>query len=74
MSTAFTRRDFLAASAAAAAGLATRPGFAQTADPTDLTIAEGAARSFAAATSRRWSWSRPTWRASGVWTTGSTPS
>ena len=40
MSTAFTRRDFLAASAAAAAGLATRPAFAQTADPTELTIAE----------------------------------
>ena len=40
MSTAFNRRDFLTAGATAAAFLASRPAFAQTADPTDLSIAE----------------------------------
>ena len=40
MARTFTRRDFLTASATAAACLATRPAFAQAADPTDLTIAE----------------------------------
>ena len=40
MSTAFTRRDFITASATAAAFLASRPAFAQTTDPTDLSIAE----------------------------------
>ena len=40
MSTAFTRRDFLTASATAAAFLASRPAFTQTTDPTDLSIAE----------------------------------
>ena len=40
MARAFTRRDFLTASATAAACLATRPAFAQAAEPTDLTIAE----------------------------------
>ena len=40
MARAFTRRDFLTASATAAACLATRPAFAQATDPTDLTIAE----------------------------------
>ena len=40
MSTAIARRDFLTASATAAAFLASRPAFAQTADPTDLSIAE----------------------------------
>ena len=40
MSTAIARRDFLTASATAAAFLASRPAFTQTADPTDLSIAE----------------------------------
>ena len=40
MPTAFTRRDFLTASATVAACVASRPAFAQTADPTDLSIAE----------------------------------
>ncbi len=40
MARAFTRRDFLTASATAAACLATRPAFAQATEPTDLTIAE----------------------------------
>ena len=40
MPTAFNRRDFLTAGATAAAFLASRPAFAQTADPTDLSIAE----------------------------------
>ena len=40
MPTAFTRRDFLTTSAAAAAFLASRPAFAQATDPTDLTIAQ----------------------------------
>ena len=40
MSTAFNRRDFLTAGATAAAFVAGRPAFAQTTDPTDLSIAE----------------------------------
>ena len=40
MPTTLTRRDFLTASAAAAAFLASRPAFAQTSDPTALSIAE----------------------------------
>ena len=73
MSTALTRRDFLAASAGAAAGLATRPAFAQSADPADLTIAE------AQRLVRRRDLSplelvEATPRASAAWTTASTPS
>ena len=40
MPTALTRRDVLTTGAAAAACLVSRPVFTQTADPTDLTIAE----------------------------------
>ena len=40
MSTAFSRRDFLTTSATAAAFLVSRPAFAQTTDPTELSIAE----------------------------------